>query len=471
MQRRSVRARLTFWYTSLLAITFLLLAFIAYALVNYTLRREADSALRSVAIALAERKVAETNEHFPPEVGDIFRRFFGSPPMGPYFEWLDPKGNPDRDFPEPNAPPFTLLAKRNAGRGIATFETFSIRDSYPVRILTWPVIDSGRVIAVVRVGMSEMSLQKTMSTFLLTMAALFPLALFLAGGGGWFLAHRALLPVDRMTRTARKIGAGQLNARLDLSGTNDELDRLAETLNDMLSRLEAAFTEMRQFTADASHELQTPLTILRGEMEIALRSKRNEEEYVAVMKSALEEIERISVLVEGLLLLARSDAGVLKMDFKPLDLMIIAEDVLEQLEPLARSKAVSLTLGHVQPLRVSGDPVHLRRLLFNLVDNAVKYTPEKGVVKVSIQEENKWAVLGVADSGIGIAEEDRERVFQRFFRSAEARSARGGSGLGLSIVRSIAEAHEGRIELESAPGKGSTFRVYLPKTEDSADGL
>lgn len=465
MQRRSVRTRLTLWYTSLLAVTFLLLGFIAYTLVSYTLHREADSALQSVAVALAERKVAETNEYFPPEVGDIFRRFFGSPPMGPYFEWLDPQGNPNRDFPGPNAPPFTGLAKRNVAKGIATFETFTARDTYPVRILTWPVVDSGRVIAVVRVGMSEMGLQKTMSTFLLTMAALFPLALFLAGGGGWFLAHRALIPVDRMTRAARRIGAGQLHARLDLSGTNDELDRLAETLNDMLGRLEAAFTEMRQFTADASHELQTPLTILRGEMEIALRAKRSDEEYVAVMKSALEEIERISVLVEGLLLLARSDAGVLKMDLKPLDLMIIAEDVLEQITPLAQSKPVSLALGHVQPLQVSGDPVHLRRLLFNLVDNAVKYTPERGLVKVSIEEEGKWAVLSVTDTGIGIAEEDRGRVFQRFFRSAEARSARGGSGLGLSIVKSIAEAHEGRIELESTPGKGSTFKVFLPKAE------
>jgi heavy metal sensor kinase len=465
MRRRSVRARLTLWYTSLLAVTFLILGLIAYALVSYTLHREADSALRSVAVALAERKVAETNEGFPPEVGDIFRRFFGSPPMGPYFEWLDPQGNPNRDFPGPNAPPFTQLAKRNAAKGIATFETFGMVGSYPVRILTWPVIDSGRVIAVVRVGMSETSLQTTMSTFLLTMAALFPLALFLAGGGGWFLAHRALLPVDRMTRTAKRIGAGQLHARLDVSGTNDELDRLAETLNDMLSRLEAAFSEMRQFTADASHELQTPLTILRGEIEIALRSKRSEEEYVAVMRSALEEIERISLLVEGLLLLARSDAGVLKLDLKPLDLMIIAEEVLEQLSPLARSKPVSLMLGQVQSLRVSGDPVQLRRLLFNLLDNAIKYTPERGMVKVSIEEKDGWAVLSVADTGIGIATEEREKVFQRFFRSAEARSAQGGSGLGLSIVKSIVEAHEGRIELESLPGKGSTFRVYLPRIE------
>jgi heavy metal sensor kinase len=295
------------------------------------------------------------------------------------------------------------------------------------------------------------------------MAALFPLALALAGGGGWFLAHRALRPVDRMTQAARQIGASQLHARIELTGANDELDRLAETLNEMLTRLEAAFTEMRQFTADASHELQTPLTILRGEVEIALRAERSPEEYVRVMKSALEEIERISLLVEGLLLLARSDAGVLKMDLKPLDPMALVEDVLGRLGPLARARSVALSLGSMEPMEMRGDLVHLRRLLFNLVDNAIKYTPEGGTVRVSVERRGEWAMLAVEDTGIGVAHEEQHKVFQRFYRSAEARSgAEGGSGLGLAIVKSIAEAHGGRAEVESAPGRGSTFKVYLP---------
>ncbi len=467
MQRRSVRTRLTLWYTSLLGVTFLILGLIVYVLVSYTLHKEADSALKSVAVALAERKIAEANDHISPGLDEIFRHFFGAPPIGPYFEWLDPQGNPDKESQEPDAPPFSPLARHNAIRGIATFETFEVPGASAVRVLTWPVIDARRVIAVVRVGMSEMGPQRTMSAFLLIMAVLFPFALFLAGGGGWFLANRALSPIDRMTQTAREIEAGRLHARLELSDTNDELDRLAETLNEMLGRLEAAFTEMRQFTADASHELQTPLTILRGEIEIALRSKRSEEEYVGVMKSALEEIERISLLVEGLLLLARSDAGVLRLDLKPLDLMIVTEDVLDRLGPLAAAKPVSLTLGHVEPLPVSADPIHLRRLLLNLIDNAIKYTPAGGSVKVSMARADGWAKLSVRDTGIGIAPEDRDRVFQRFFRSAEARSAQGGSGLGLSIVRSIVEAHQGRIELESLPGKGSTFTVCLPLPRES----
>ena len=461
MRQRSIRTRLTLWYTSLLAMTFVILGLIAYGLVSYTLHKETDSALRSVANALAERNEARTQPAFPPEVDEIFRRFFGFPPMGPYFEWLNPQKEQGPE--EPNAPPLTPQARQNALRGLATFETFKGLQPYPVRVLTWPVVSSGRVVAIVRVGMSEMGLEKTMSTFLLIMAALFPLALALAGGGGWFLAHRALLPVDRMTQAARKIGAGQLHARLEIAGAHDELDRLAETLNEMLSRLEAAFTEMRQFTADASHELQTPLTILRGEVEIALRSERSPEEYVEVMKSALEEIERISLLVEGLLLLARSDAGVLKMDRKPLDLMMLVEDALGRLDHLARARSVALSLGPVEPLEVQGDFGHLRRLVFNLADNAIKYTPPGGTIKVSIERSGYWACLAVQDTGIGIPIEEQQKVFQRFYRSAEARSGgQGGSGLGLAIVKSIAEGHGGRVEVESAPGKGSTFRVYLP---------
>ena len=245
---RSIRTRLTLWFSGLLALTFLILGITAYLLVSYTLHKETDSALRSVAEALAERSVAENRRHFPPDVDEVFRRFFGFVPMAPYFEWLDPRADLRSEPNESAVPPLSPQAREAALRGIATFETVRDAGPYPVRVLTWPVIDSGRVIAVVRIGMSQMSLSRTLSNFLLIMAALFPLALALAGGGGWFFAHRALSPVDRMTQTARKIKAGQLHARLEKTGANDELDRLADTLNEMFGRLESAFAEMRQFT-------------------------------------------------------------------------------------------------------------------------------------------------------------------------------------------------------------------------------
>jgi heavy metal sensor kinase len=250
---------------------------------------------------------------------------------------------------------------------------------------------------------------------------------------------------------------------VDETGAGDELDRLAQTLNAMLVRLDAAFQEMRQFTADASHELQTPLTILKGEVEVALRSPRSPEEYQRILKSALEEIDRIARLVEGLLLLARADAGVLRMDRRPLDLAQLIAEVYGQTCVLAEARSLNFRLGPVEPISVQGDYAHLRRLLLNLVDNAVKYTPADGHVTISLQSSGGWASIRVEDTGMGIPPEDQERIFQRFYRSAEARSlGEGGAGLGLCIARSIAEAHGGRIEVKSTPGGGSTFTVLLP---------
>jgi heavy metal sensor kinase len=266
-----------------------------------------------------------------------------------------------------------------------------------------------------------------------------------------------------MTETARRISAEHLTRRLDETGAGDELDRLAQTLNEMLGRLDAAFKEMRQFTADASHELQTPLTILKGEMEVALRSPRSPEEYQRILKSALEEIDRIARLVEGLLLLARADAGVLRMDRRPIDLAQLVEEVYGQARILAEAHSIDLRLGPVGPVSVQGDYAHLRRLLLNLVDNGIKYTLPGGHVALSLQSSGGWASIKVEDTGAGITPEDQARIFQRFYRSAAARSSgEGGAGLGLCIARSIAEAHGGRIEVESIPGRGSTFTVLLP---------
>jgi heavy metal sensor kinase len=266
-----------------------------------------------------------------------------------------------------------------------------------------------------------------------------------------------------MTEAARRISAEDLAERLQETGAGDELDRLAKTLNEMLGRLDAAFHQIRQFSADASHELQTPLTILKGELEVALRSARSPDDYQRTLRSALEEIDRIAHLVEGLLLLARADAGVLRMDRQPLDLAQIAEEVYGQGKVLADAHAVTLHLGPVEPVSIQGDPERLRRLLLNLVDNGIKYTPPGGEVTLSLERDEEWASLKVSDTGIGLSPEDLERVFQPFYRAAETRSrGEGGAGLGLCIARSIAEAHSGRIQVESALGRGSTFTVRLP---------
>jgi heavy metal sensor kinase len=266
-----------------------------------------------------------------------------------------------------------------------------------------------------------------------------------------------------MAAAAQRISAAHLTERLQETGTGDELDRLAVMLNAMLSRLDLAFSQMRQFSADASHELQTPLTILKGELEVALRAPRPPEVYQHTLYSALEEIERIAVLVEGLLLLARVDAGMLRMDRRPVALQALVEEVYAQMQGLAIQRCLALALGPLTPVVIQGDPERLRRLLRNLVDNGLKYTPAGGQVTLALHREPDWAVLQVSDTGMGFSQAEQARIFQRFYRSAAAR-AQGvsGSGLGLCIARSIVEAHGGTLQASSTPGQGSTFTVRLP---------
>ncbi|MEE8282297.1 MAG: ATP-binding protein [candidate division NC10 bacterium] len=465
MSIRSIRARLTLWYTSLLTVTFLLLGGTAYGLLVYSLSHDMDAALNGVAEALAKQTPQRFTTFPPSNIDEVFRRFFGFSRLDRHFEMLDPFGRRDPRWsrPRPGRLPLSPKVLQNASAGLPTFETVKGVGPYPVRVLTMPVVEAGRVISLIQVGMSQKNLYITRRRFLLTMGAVFPLVLVLAGGGGWILARRALRPVDRMTEAARRISAEDLAERLQETGAGDELDRLAKTLNEMLGRLDAAFHQIRQFSADASHELQTPLTILKGELEVALRSARSPDDYQRTLKSALEEIDRIAHLVEGLLLLARADAGVLRMDRQPLDLAQIAEEVYGQGKVLADAHAVTLHLGPVEPVSIQGDPERLRRLLLNLVDNGIKYTPPGGEVTLSLERDEEWASLKVSDTGIGLSPEELERVFQPFYRAAETRSrGEGGAGLGLCIARSIAEAHSGRIQVESALGRGSTFTVRLP---------
>jgi heavy metal sensor kinase len=326
-------------------------------------------------------------------------------------------------------------------------------------------MESNRVINMIQVGMSLKSIDETYLRFLLIMAGVLPLGLVLAASGGWLLAHRALKPVDRMTAAARRISAEHLSQRVEETGTGDELDNLAKTLNQMLTRLDAAFSQIRRFSADASHELQTPLTILKGELEVALRSARTAEEYRATLESALEEVDRTAHLVEGLLLLARAEAGVLKMDRQEVDLGQLLEEVYIRLKPLADSRSIELRLGAIEPLSIQGDRERLERMTSNLVDNAIKYTGAKGRVTLGLQHDSRCASILVSDTGSGIAVEEQKLIFQAFYRTSEARSpAERGTGLGLSIAQSIAAAHGGTIQVESSPGRGSSFRVLIPIT-------
>lgn len=293
---------------------------------------------------------------------------------------------------------------------------------------------------------------------------LIPVALIVSVGGGWFLAARSLKPVDDITKAARAITAQNLDRRIQYTGIDDELGRLVATFNDMISRLQLSFSQIQQFSSDASHELRTPLTILRGELELALRSKRNSpEEYRKVLASALEETIRMTTIVDNLLTLTKADMGTSYIKMQDVWLRTIIQELHEDSEILAERKKISVSIGSLDDTLVTGDPVRLRQLFLNLIDNAIKYTPEHGTVELSLLRENGHAKVRVKDSGIGIPKEDIGKIFDRFYRVDKARSRElGGSGLGLSISKWITEIHGGSIAVESEVNRGSIFTVSLP---------
>ena len=291
-----------------------------------------------------------------------------------------------------------------------------------------------------------------------------PFLLLVAAGVGYWMSRRALLPVDALVSTAREIGGANLNSRLQKLQTGDELQRLSDTLNEMLGRIETAFRRVTQFTADASHELRTPVSLIRTEAELALRRSRGEAEYKESFRHILLEAERTTSLIEQLLAMARADSGREELHIQSVDLRSVMRSVIDGWRQVSTMQNLQFTtsIGD-QSTFVMGDESLLRRLADILLDNAFKYTPAPGSVRLSLQQQAESAVIIVQDSGVGIAKEDQNKIFERFYRVDKARSrAQGGTGLGLAIAQWIVTQHRGSITVESRPGEGSTFRVELP---------
>lgn len=460
---KTLRAKLTLWYVLLLGAVLGFFSVFLYLTMERNLRENLDNKLLTTGRMLA----ASLARPFGPgpslaEVDKILRENFGLRPMGRFVQILDETGKRTSNLRDVDIPvSFKTLEQVSQGREV--FETVRLRDGALLRLVTVPIIDRGRMLGIVQVGSPLEEIQEALDQLLLVLSVSVPLVLVLASLGGLFLADQALKPVDRITRTAQKIGSGDLSQRIPLEGLpRDEIGRLAETFNEMISRLESSFEQMKRFTADASHELKTPLSILRGEVEVGLMRERSPAEYQEILKSCLEEIGRMSRIVDDLLTLARTDLGSLGLRLERLDLMEVAEEVWRGFyrEAVARGLKFSLEGTRVEVL---GDREKLRRAIANLVDNAVKYTPDGGYIKVEVGSEDDFATVSVSDTGEGIPPEHQERVFDRFYRVDKARSReRGGTGLGLSICKGIVEAHGGRISLESEPGVGSTFKVFLP---------
>jgi heavy metal sensor kinase len=417
-----------------------------------------DASLVTVA-----RVVADHGGEPELSADQIARDFFGADIYDKFFRLLDPRGATaapswGRDSAALRLSP---AARDNAARGASTFETLEPPGRAAVRVLTMPVVRRGAVVRLVQVGMDLERTQRALSAFVHTLLFLVPLGVGLAVAGGMVIARRALRPVDQMSRAARRITAENLTGRIEPPGAADEMDRLAETLNGMLARLDAAFAHLRRFAADAAHELRTPLTVLKGGLEVALRTDRSAAEYRAVLASSLQEVEGLIRLTEDLLLFSRATAGLegprVRLELEPLVI-----EVAEMAVRLAKPGGVSVRLGVVQPAAVIGDAASLRRAVLNLIENAVRYSDAGGAVELTLTQEGGYAQIVVSDRGPGIAPADVDRIFEPFVRLDVGRARyAGGTGLGLAIARSIVAAHGGTLTVDSTPGAGARFTVRL----------
>ena len=459
-----LRVRLTLWYGTALAIILVVFGGALYATLAHGLRDQIDRSLEeTAAVAVRALEQHRVGPFLPFEA--LAAEFPELAVLDKSFQIFSPAGKVTIQSPNLGRKdiPLSRTALGAALNGHATLESARFGDESPVRLLSVPILIDGTLVNIVQVGTSLRPVEELLRRLLLVLLVSLPAALAVALGGGWFLAGRALQPVEAITQAASRIAAGDLTQRLTVAHSQDEIGRLSATFNDMIARLEASFRQVRQFSADASHELRTPLTVMKGETELALRRVRPAEDYKLVLESSLEEIDRMVRIVDELLFLSRADLGEVRIESRPVRLDALAEDVQRQAAGLGQELDVQVMAGTVEPVTVQGDELRLRELLLNLVDNAVKYSQPGGKVEITLARDGATARLSVRDDGIGISAEARARIFDRFYRADEARAhAKKGTGLGLSICKWIVEAHHGRIEVQSTVGQGSHFTVVLP---------
>ena len=482
MHFRSLRFKLTLWYVLILGILLISFSTFLYFTLSKSLHRDVDNKLRSLAELVSSESSSPLSKFGFGNIDQALETSMNLKPIGKFIQVLDESGNIGRKSENlKNVQlPISLNALKNASKGLITFETNRSIGNTPLRIITFPVVENNHAAKIVQIASSLEGVEDALNTLFIILIITVPLALMVASLGGQFLAHKALKPVDDITQTARMITSQNLNQRITPPKVKDEISRLIETFNGMISRLDQSFRQIKQFSSDASHELRTPLTILKGEVEVMLRKERTQQEYQQTLKSNLEEINRMSQIVEDLLLLSKADTGQIILNKGDINLTEILSEVVAQMDMLARSKRLYLSASNNhQDVHIFGDALRIRELFINLIENGIKYTEEGGSIHISLQKEylpplrnltdrlekerERFIKIIVSDTGIGISKEDQEKIFIRFFRVDKARSReQGGSGLGLSICKWIVEAHQGQIKVESELGKGSSFVVKFP---------
>jgi len=461
----SVRVRLTLWYMGILALLLVTFSAAVYAVLWRNFMERADGVLRSVSsavISILEKELSETGLDEAAARGTVKALNFPEYTIGIFDDTGD------------------LLAERPAGsHRAAAMREFAIPPEGQTRIETRP---GQRRAAITRIALPPMErrytivVTRSLTPLLGELAAdrrvLFiavPLGALLAGAAGWLLARKSLAPVLAMSQQAHRIGVGNLEERLQVANPRDELGRLAATFNELLSRLSDAIHIQRRFMADASHELRTPISVVRTTAGVILsKPHRGEDEYRAAVSIVEAQSRRLTRIVDDMLRLARADSGnfVLQTRHFQLDEMVL--DAVQAAVVLAGQKEIRVSVEDVPETPYTGDEDLLRQMLMNLLDNAVKYTPPGGEIRVSLQTLNGDHRVRVADSGSGIPLEAQSHIFERFFRAETARTAAApastqGAGLGLAIARWIVEIHGGTLQLESSSPSGSVFVATLPR--------
>ena len=459
----SIRARLTEWYAVVLAAMLIVYATVTFLAVRHTFLTQLDDQLHD------EFETAETLLTRTPEGRIVWAGTDHHEPHTDtervYEAWSATGEQIHRSGASVALPPFALASAGGSHR----YETI-VAGNQRWRTLGATLIVGGDAV-VLRMSRSEERMRGELREILLVLVLGLPLVVLLAGGGGYLLARRALAPIDHLASEARRISAERLHERLSVPNQRDEIGRLAAVINDTLERLESSFDQLRRFTADASHELRTPLAVIRGIGEAAVGERRGAADYEEAIGSMLEEVDRMSNLVDTLLRLSHGDAGTIRLSREAVDLSRLATEVAASLDILADERSQQITVEAPERLVVPADRLVLREAMTNVLDNAIKYSPIGSTITIRVERAADQGLLAIADEGPGIPAEHRDRIFDRFFRIDEARSrGRGGTGLGLAIAKWAVEVHGGQITVDERRGGGSEFRILLPLAPPGSQG-
>ncbi len=457
--------KMTLWYVLTFLVSALLICTFLYLRLGHQLLKEVDQFLLDETKEMERVLSRESKEtyflmRFEDEV--MARKYY---PF--FFQILDKEGKPvyvSKEFREIGYVTQDEVLT-NARKGKETREEIhSPGRRRTFRIISTPVYKDGKLTEIIQLGTHLHFVRKNLIHFRSNILVAIPIILVLGAMGGWLLARRSLSPIGYVASKARSITSENLSERLRPRGTDDEMDDLIRTINGMIARLESSFKRMAEFTADASHELKTPICAMRGEAEVLLSKERKAEEYQEGLAHFMDQFDHLNHMINDLILLSKFDATQVELKMTPLRLDLLIKDLCHLFQILAEQNKIALEMATIEEVTVIGDKARLQQLFTNLIDNAIKYT-SKGFIEVTVKKDEDGAVVKIKDTGIGIPEEEQEKIFKRFYRVDKSRSREtGGVGLGLSIAEWIVHAHHGRIEVKSKLDRGSTFKVYLPLT-------